>query len=595
MATQSAIFPFGAGLVKLHVIDDDADRAAWVAKQTELWLSVCGLRVECKIHSVPLEDGDGKSLRWTSGNIWEWCKTFQSEEGLHSTTDQIIAVNANLSSATGRSRRTQRSGIDVVKWLRTDYQNRFASFIYSFESADALCSAGLRSVQETAYLLIRKFPECHLFVRLPDIPPPAVLEFPDEAKRKQIAQQVLRREIGIYHRTYRHSYNTLLAALRLLLGAIQAGDIDKERGLALLKTLDEQARAIKDISPSSANTYCEELLDLWRPIWERRQHNLRLKRVLLIDDMAGINEDSKEQQGWATVLQAILKHLSSRTCKLDVALNWQEAEGKIVSETEGNTVQQRYDLVILDYLFNNDDTDGITALREIKRRQPDLPVLFMTVWDDHEAVRSALQEGAFAFYAKELDDRNDRDSLNYYRKFRQLLQTVPPSDDRLRVFRQRYARIRNAVKVQDAFVTTQPGWTDQALNPVGDYLDHAFFLAESSKHDSVLKALFPQKDPAIVAALFHAVETMLCRVVRYANPLCASNNLTDLWSAVKTALIWKDPSVNQVKLQTLVDVGPRCIHRAPASVEPRDRYACFDEALICIKWSKKALAGYWNL
>jgi DNA-binding NtrC family response regulator len=47
--------------------------------------------------------------------------------------------------------------------------------------------------------------------------------------------------------------------------------------------------------------------------------------------------------------------------------------------------------------------DGLTLLREIKRRRPDLPVMMVTAYGDDERRRLAVEAGALQFLAKPVD------------------------------------------------------------------------------------------------------------------------------------------------------------------------------------------------
>jgi DNA-binding response OmpR family regulator len=59
------------------------------------------------------------------------------------------------------------------------------------------------------------------------------------------------------------------------------------------------------------------------------------------------------------------------------------------------------DVVILDIRMPG--MDGLTALRELKRRAPEVPVIMLSGHASTEAARTALDEGAFDFLAKPCD------------------------------------------------------------------------------------------------------------------------------------------------------------------------------------------------
>jgi CheY-like chemotaxis protein len=47
--------------------------------------------------------------------------------------------------------------------------------------------------------------------------------------------------------------------------------------------------------------------------------------------------------------------------------------------------------------------DGLTLLREIKQRRPDLPVMMVTAYGDDERRRHAAEAGALQFLSKPVD------------------------------------------------------------------------------------------------------------------------------------------------------------------------------------------------
>ncbi|HSN54293.1 MAG TPA: response regulator [Candidatus Sulfomarinibacteraceae bacterium] len=59
------------------------------------------------------------------------------------------------------------------------------------------------------------------------------------------------------------------------------------------------------------------------------------------------------------------------------------------------------DVIILDIKMPG--MDGLAALRELKRRAPDVPVIMLSGHGSEEAARTALREGAFDFLAKPCD------------------------------------------------------------------------------------------------------------------------------------------------------------------------------------------------
>jgi multimeric flavodoxin WrbA len=77
-------------------------------------------------------------------------------------------------------------------------------------------------------------------------------------------------------------------------------------------------------------------------------------------------------------------HLSEEEFEIDEAGTGAQALSKFD--------QRDYDIVLLDYLLP--DTDGLTVLREMKRRKPFVPVAIVTVLDSPDVSMKTLREGA---------------------------------------------------------------------------------------------------------------------------------------------------------------------------------------------------------
>jgi len=60
-------------------------------------------------------------------------------------------------------------------------------------------------------------------------------------------------------------------------------------------------------------------------------------------------------------------------------------------------------LVVILSDINMPGMDGLALLREIKKRQPDLPVIMLTAYDDDERRRRAAASGAADFVTKPVD------------------------------------------------------------------------------------------------------------------------------------------------------------------------------------------------
>ena len=63
----------------------------------------------------------------------------------------------------------------------------------------------------------------------------------------------------------------------------------------------------------------------------------------------------------------------------------------------------RPELIVILSDINMPGMDGLSLLREIKTRRPDLPVMMVTAYGDEERRRQAAEAGAFQFLSKPVD------------------------------------------------------------------------------------------------------------------------------------------------------------------------------------------------
>ncbi len=61
------------------------------------------------------------------------------------------------------------------------------------------------------------------------------------------------------------------------------------------------------------------------------------------------------------------------------------------------------ELIVILSDINMPGMDGLTLLRKIKQRRPELPVVMVTAYGDDERLRTAVQLGAAAFLPKPVD------------------------------------------------------------------------------------------------------------------------------------------------------------------------------------------------
>jgi CheY-like chemotaxis protein len=77
------------------------------------------------------------------------------------------------------------------------------------------------------------------------------------------------------------------------------------------------------------------------------------------------------------------------------------ASGEEALDTLANGVRPELIVILSD--INMPGMDGLTLLREIKRRRPDLPVMMVTAYGDEERCGLASEYGAAEFITKPVD------------------------------------------------------------------------------------------------------------------------------------------------------------------------------------------------
>ncbi|MCG3197256.1 MAG: sigma-54-dependent Fis family transcriptional regulator [Candidatus Omnitrophica bacterium] len=110
------------------------------------------------------------------------------------------------------------------------------------------------------------------------------------------------------------------------------------------------------------------------------EDNGRHVQVLLADDEENVRFAMKET-------------LAPMGCDCREAANGREAVEMFAAGS--------YDLVVLDYRMP--ELDGIEALKEIHRVNPDVPVLFVTAYGTKELALEAMREGAYDYFTKPFD------------------------------------------------------------------------------------------------------------------------------------------------------------------------------------------------
>lgn len=109
--------------------------------------------------------------------------------------------------------------------------------------------------------------------------------------------------------------------------------------------------------------------------------------ILIVDDESDVAELFR---------QRFRREVRQGTYVLHFAMSGEEALAKLDREIEPQ-------LIVILSDINMPGMDGLALLREIKQRQPELPVMMVTAYGDDERRRRAEQYGAAEFITKPVD------------------------------------------------------------------------------------------------------------------------------------------------------------------------------------------------
>jgi CheY-like chemotaxis protein len=106
--------------------------------------------------------------------------------------------------------------------------------------------------------------------------------------------------------------------------------------------------------------------------------------ILVVDDEPDVAEMFR---------QRFRREVRQGTYVLHFAASGEEALDKLADGV-------RPELIVILSDINMPGMDGLTLLREIKGRRPELPVMMVTAYGDEERRRQAEEAGAFQFLSK---------------------------------------------------------------------------------------------------------------------------------------------------------------------------------------------------
>lgn len=239
------------------------------------------------------------------------------------------------------------------------------------------------------------------------------------------------RRLDLSNADYRHSYKNLIGAVRIFLGALQAGHIAEKAAEAVLRELAES-----EVSPGSRDELSSKLSGVIKnkrrrerllsrvahsrppasgkcePVWAGRLRSyerlvsLRDTRPIIPGGYKALMLDNEyDTRGWKKVLTA----LAGPPANITFAATWGEA----VEALSGGD----FDVMLLDYDLGDSTETGLELLASLRSVHAGLPVVMVTAFDNAELALWSLRAGCNDFYVKELEDKLDRSSLDYYSRF----------------------------------------------------------------------------------------------------------------------------------------------------------------------------------
>lgn len=420
------------------------------------------------------------------------------QPGNLSTKDTlIIDVSASTSTLTTR---TAYGGLRTIDRILSNPEEMFAGLVLvSFESKEALLASKA------------SFPSIELIeCEPPLLRPPFSLRQLEASSSSKIAAEIgqpktwvgwlvrlkaVNRLLQWSNASYRHDHKNLIAAVRIYLGAMQAGVTDLDLAQDVLMALQSlegpTALFASSVSPSELIMSCRN----YRAIVSRiKKTKLRgasqapkyrssmqvYERQLNFDAQAKRSgpqqqilmlDDHYDSKGWELVLNTLIRKADSITFSRD----WLSTQRLLVAP--GNY----FDVMLLDCNLGSANSTGLELLPALRSFSLDLPVFMMTAYDNSELALWALRAGCNGFYAKELEDNADRDSFDYFLRFSDILrrptwekevrrlwkdfrQRLPPNDPDLI---EEESRLRYAFYLLLSLADGMTWWTRGAARRLG--------------------------------------------------------------------------------------------------------------------------------
>lgn len=204
----------------------------------------------------------------------------------------------------------------------------------------------------------------------------------------------------------RHGMGNYKAADRILNGACRSGDYD---------LFD------KEVCKRVAGAYHLLLCGYHKNNNERIAEELHNIEEMLL---SFINEGEKGDPSWPNLIKKILI-IDDEEEMWKPVWDFMIGSDKIVFSATYEAVEEQikteeFDCVILDINLSG-EMNGIDILQKIKNKRFDLPVIMTTACDHSYLAKTCLKYGADGYFVKELSDKTDRDSVDYYNSLKTLL------------------------------------------------------------------------------------------------------------------------------------------------------------------------------
>jgi CheY-like chemotaxis protein len=282
---------------------------------------------------------------------------------------------------------------------------------------------------------------------------------PQRWKRQLHAFEASKHRVEVRGSVYRHSHRGLRAAVRIYLGALQRRDASVENAEAVLASL--HAKALQEGLPLSADP--REVIEALRQhhialesavgaleeaagsgdrSWQRIADDLLcyteqpfVDRLALPEIRLCLIDDNYDSLGWQDVLEAIIPPAN---------LHFARTPDAILDAAHTSCVDE-IDVLLVDCRIGTDLLAGLRSIPGLRAERCDLPIAMVTAFDNAELAKEALRSGCNDFFAKELGDPEDRDSLDYYFRLSEIIRR-PVWERGLRELWRRFSLIEQALQ-----------------------------------------------------------------------------------------------------------------------------------------------------